>query len=212
MKPTICFLAILCPILSIAQPKPLQPGDMIPHQILQIIYTATDQQTSQSGSTQQQSAHSQISQSANQLFILDFWATWCGSCAKKFPLLDSLQQHFGNQLNIVLVNGRKTKDDTAKINTFMGRLQKAGQPANRFRMIINDTILDKYFPHTALPHYVWIYNNRYRAATNAQELTIANINAVLQGALPPMEQKNDSLRRQQLLQKGRTKKSIPSTN
>lgn len=212
MKPTICFLAILCPILSIAQPKPLQPGDTIPQQILQIIYTATDQQTSQSGSTQEPSANSHISQLAHQLFILDFWATWCGSCAKKFPLLDSLQQHFGNKLNIVLVNSRKTKDDTAKINAFRTRWQKAGQPAYQFKMMSNDTILDKLFPHTALPHYVWIYNNRYIAATNAQELTIANIKAVLQGALPDMEQKNDSLRRQQLLQKGRNKKSIPSTN
>lgn len=179
MKPTICFLAILCPILSIAQPKPLQPGDTLPEKVL----SAVEEQAS--------------------LTILDFWATWCGSCAKKLPLLDSLQQQVGNKLNIVLVNSRKTKDDTAKINAFMARWQKTGQPAYQFKMISNDTILDKLFPHTALPHYVWIYNNRYIAATNAQELTIANIKAVLQGAVPVMEQKNDSLRRRQLLMKNK---------
>lgn len=184
MKPTICILAILCPVLSIAQPKPLQLGDTLPA-------SAT---------------HHLESGKQGSLAILDFWATWCGSCAKKLPLLDSLQQHFGNQLNIVLVNSRKTKDDTTKITAFMSRWQKAGQPQYRFKMIINDTILDKLFPHTALPHYCWIYNNRFIAATNAQELTKENINAVLQGTIPVMEQKNDSLRRQQLLQKGRNKK------
>lgn len=206
MKLTICILAILCPILSIAQLKPLQPGDTLPPSSIQ--YLASGIQYSLSLIKYPESSI----QYPASLTILDFWATWCGSCSKKFPLLDSLQQQFGNRLNIVLVNSRKTRDDTIKINAFMVRLQKAGQPEYRFKMIINDTILDKHFPHTSLPHYIWIYKNRYVAATNAQELTVAKINAVLQGALPVMEQKNDSLRRQQLLQKGRNKKSIPSTN
>jgi hypothetical protein len=117
----------------------------------------------------------------NRLLLLDFWATWCTSCYKKFPLLDSLQQQFGNRLAIRLVSSRGTTDDTAKIAAFFARRKKPGGRPYRLASIVSDTTLLQYFPHRYIPWCVWICNNRVLAITRASAVTARRISDLLAG-------------------------------
>ena len=46
----------------------------------------------------------------NKLVILDFWNTHCSSCIAAFPKMEELQRHFGNKIQIILVNPIETED------------------------------------------------------------------------------------------------------
>ena len=162
MKLTICFLALLCSLHSNSQPKQLQPGDTLPAQIL---------------------SNSHIRTFTNQLIILDFWATWCGSCIKSFPKVDSLQQQFKEQLQFILVSSIPTGDNKTKVDAFFEkRKQKNGNPWC-FTQITDDTLLVSLFPFKSLPRYIWIKQGRLLANTSWRQLTIANINEAI--TLPP---------------------------
>ena len=49
-----------------------------------------------------------------RVVVLDFWATWCGPCAKVMPKLDKLQKKYGERGLVVLgVNSFETGDPVA---------------------------------------------------------------------------------------------------
>jgi len=107
----------------------------------------------------------QLAAYRNKLLILDFWASWCGSCLKKFPLADSLQKAYGDQIAIVLVNAGNTRDTKEKIIPVIQRY-KLPLPT-----IYLDSTLTKQFPHAVIPHYIWIEQGQYRAATGTEFFT-----------------------------------------
>lgn len=39
-----------------------------------------------------------------KVHLLDFWASWCGPCIEKFPLLKTIEQELGGRFNVVAVN------------------------------------------------------------------------------------------------------------
>ena len=41
--------------------------------------------------------------------LVDFWASWCGYCTKLIPILEELEQDFGETLKIVKVNVDQNK-------------------------------------------------------------------------------------------------------
>ncbi|WPU97841.1 TlpA disulfide reductase family protein [Mucilaginibacter sp. cycad4] len=127
-----------------------------------------------------------------KLLILDFWATWCSSCLKHFPLADSLQNEFKDLIQILLVNAQNTRDTKEKILTTLQRFNKPGKPTFSLPCAINDTLLEKLFPHFSLPHYVWIdQNGIVRSITSADELTRDHIIRFLNGGKAPVYQKSD---------------------
>lgn len=105
----------------------------------------------------------------DKLLILDFWATWCGSCIKKFPLSDSLQQVYSKRLNIILVNTKSTKDNQEGIAKIL-------QGYNyRLPSVLNDTTLTQIFPHRIIPQYVWIESGELRSITGSELMTEQSI-------------------------------------
>jgi thiol-disulfide isomerase/thioredoxin len=57
----------------------------------------------------------------DQVFVVEFWATWCGPCLKSMPHIASLQSEYGDKVIFIGV----TAEDDATVTEFMGNL--AGQ-------------------------------------------------------------------------------------
>ena len=57
----------------------------------------------------------------DKVFVVEFWATWCGPCLKSMPHIASLQSEYGDKVTFIGI----TAEDDATVTAFMGNL--AGQ-------------------------------------------------------------------------------------
>lgn len=172
----VSVLAVLC-LYAAAQEKPLAIGDAVPD----ITFTNLVNYPTQTA---------RLSDFKGKLVILDFWATWCGSCIAAFPKLQKLQEGFKNDLQVLMVATHQSGDDAEKINSILTRLKKNNK-AVKLPVTIND-IAPKLFPHTGLPHYVWIgKEGRVLAVTRTEEVTLQNISAAISGKPLNVAQKKD---------------------
>ena len=108
-----------------------------------------------------------------KLVIFDLWNVWCSACVRLMPSLDSLQKKFGDKIKIILVTENK-KNDVTKL-FIKTKMKIPGLP-----IMTNDTILNKLFPHSTVPHQIWIdKNGDVKFITDAYNATSDNIQAVL---------------------------------
>ncbi|MGY0039306.1 TlpA family protein disulfide reductase [Pedobacter sp. NJ-S-72] len=149
--------------------RPLKIGDTIPEAVWNMPLQVVNHPEGKKTIT--------LNDYRGELIILDFWATWCSSCIKKFPTLYSLQKENQQHLKVIPVNCKSTKDDKEKVNRFLTQRKIA----YNFTSIVEDTILRNLFPHTAIPHYSWIKNNKVIAITDADGITKENVEGVLRG-------------------------------
>lgn len=109
----------------------------------------------------------------NKLIVIDFWASWCGSCLKKFPLLEKMQEKYPADLKVLLVNSVGTGDTAASLIAKAGpdgALAGVGLP-----FVVEDELFLKAFPHRAIPHYVWIIGGEVEGITSSDFLTEENV-------------------------------------
>lgn len=113
-----------------------------------------------------------------KLLIIDFWASWCGSCIKRFPELESIEKAFPGKVKVLLVNSVGTGDSAESL---IARFKSGSGTftATKLAVIAADSVFLKAFPHKALPHYVWIADGSVRAVTTAELLTVENIGLLL---------------------------------
>lgn len=120
-----------------------------------------------------------LSSDRGKLIILDFWATLCGSCIKRFPKLEEIEQAFPGKVKVLLVNSVGTGDTQesliSRFKSGSGTFTSTG-----LSVIAGDTVFLKAFPHKALPHYVWIADGDVRAITTAELLTVENVGLILE--------------------------------
>lgn len=181
MKMFYCLLLLICPLRNCAQPPvPLSVGDKVPDiifkEILNAPYTGTG-----------------LASSTDKLLLLDFWATWCASCVREFPKLDTLQLAFKDRLTILLVNEPNSGDDIKKVNAFFEKKTNPGGKKFALPVIFSSEQLTKWFPHLTIPHTVWIYRNKVIAITGAAEVNAANIQSVLENKVIAFEIKEDQM-------------------
>ena len=171
MKLIYCLLLLLCPYLSMGQ-SPIRPGDKVP----EIAFTRL---------LNSKANTIKLSQLKGKLVILDFWATWCSNCIKKFNLLDSLQQQHAGKLQVILVSNQKGRDTKEKIEAYLNNHVNAAGKKYGLPAVYDDSIASKYFPHSSLPYYVWIDpDGKCLALTGSEELTAENIQTTLAGGKP----------------------------
>ena len=163
---------MLLPLLSMAQPRPIKPltvGDTVPDIVFNHVINYKKDEI-------------KLSDFKGKLVILDFWASWCGSCIQGFPKLDSLQNKFGNKIQILLINPKKSRDDLAKINRVINRMNSLPGKPFQLPIIVNDTLASSYFKFTAIPHYVWIDGKGIvRAITSRKYVTSDVASALING-------------------------------
>jgi len=120
--------------------------------------------------------------------ILDFWETYCMACIAAMPYFDSLNREFNGDLEIVLV----TKSNAPQIQKFLNRSPMAKN--TNFKFIIQDSLLNGYFPHLIIPHEVWIDpQGTVRAITGQDEVNAQNIRDVMNSSNSKMRQKKENM-------------------
>lgn len=151
--------------------KPLEIGDTIPEYIWQLPLQVVNHPAGKDTITLKDYRD-------KKLIILDFWATWCTSCIKAFPKLDTLQKDIGQkEMQIVLVNSKSTRDNS--ISTKQLFRNKPYLPD--LLSVTEDTVFKELFPHRSIPHYVWLRDGRLLATTKAEDLTCENIQKAMAG-------------------------------
>lgn len=134
---TITALLLYTGNICNAQVKPLIVGDRVPDITIHNVINYPTTQV-------------RLSDFKGKLLILDFWATWCLPCISMIPVCDSLQRTFEDELCILPVAAQDKKTVTA----FIQNMRQARNIS--FPSVTGDTLLKKMFPHTEIPHYVWI--------------------------------------------------------
>ncbi len=173
------LLALVCSGSSLLAQKPLSIGDTVPDiEFGQLLHHS--------------SPTARLSDFKGKLVILDFWATWCTSCLHTLPKMDSLQSAFGDQVKILLVNSKSTRDDLLKVQAFFTKYKARTGKELCLTTVVNDTLTDKLFPHRLIPHYVWIgKSGRVIATTSSENVNATSIRDVLDGVPPSFTLKKD---------------------
>jgi thiol-disulfide isomerase/thioredoxin len=169
MRLRMTIWALLCSATSLLAQNRLSIGDSVPD--IQLNKLVNNPASSLN-----------LSDARGRVVIIGFWATWCTSCLRSFTKLDSLQIAFKDKLQIILVNTRSTGDNRLKVQAFFDRWEKRTGKKLSLPTLVDDTTLDKIFPHQLIPHYVWIGKDGKLLATSSSDaITSENIRAAWRG-------------------------------
>jgi len=116
--------------------------------------------------------------------VIDFWATWCGSCLPGLQKLSDLKQELGNDLHVMALS----YESEERIQRF-----KKQRPYNL--LFVRDTAetLRDYFPHRMIPHSILIGpDGRVLAITNGDQIDRPVIERALRGAPIILPHKQDN--------------------
>lgn len=131
--------------------------------------------------------NAKISEFKNQLLILDFFDTFCGSCIDALPKLDSLQKQFGKKIKILPVSYQSEN----VMKTFFSQNKFLIGRKVELPCIVEDRILGSYFKHKLISHEVWIDKGIVKAITGTDYVIAKNIQDVLDGRNINWPVKND---------------------
>lgn len=97
-----------------------------------------------------------------KLLILDFWSTSCASCLFHQKEIDSFKSAHKNDMNVIMVNPVKTKDNIDRIKIFYQNHYAVKNGIEKhFESIILDDYLHRIFQFSGYPHYIWINKDGY---------------------------------------------------
>lgn len=121
--------------------------------------------------------------------ILDFWAIYCSPCTAELPRYTALQQQFKDSILILPVNELSGGEKENTVVQFFAKRKDINLPS-----VVEDETLGRLFPHTIIPHEIWIDNaGVVIAITKNEAITESNIRSFIQGKPLTFNQKNDQL-------------------
>jgi thiol-disulfide isomerase/thioredoxin len=86
------------------------------------------------------------------LLIIDFWATWCVPCIQEMRFLDALKTENPKTLNVLMVTSEKRQ----LVDKFFNKPNQLDPKLSPLYFTVKDTVLKQLFPHTTVPHNIWI--------------------------------------------------------
>lgn len=181
MKLKYCLLVLLWPVINVyAQSPPhihpLRVGDTLPDIIFCDVYNHPVSKI-------------QLSDLKGKLVILDFWGKYCAPCILALPKLDSLQQAFKNQVQVITISDFSNQHE---LRTTLGRFKRTKHL--KLPVLLANELLSQYFPHLLVSHVVWIDGNGVvKAITGSDYVTKDNIQTMLSGTAVNWPVKNDLL-------------------
>jgi uncharacterized protein (TIGR03435 family) len=126
-----------------------------------------------------------IADFAGKAVIIDFWATWCGSCIEGFPMLDSLQKTFSKDLKIITV----TSDNEARIIKFLTKFK-----TNLSIALDTTDEFGKIFPHRSIPHTLLIDKKGViKAVTTSANINKETVQKLINGDALGIDEKKDNM-------------------
>jgi len=175
----ILFILLICcgsGIVTIAQNSQLHIGDTIPDILLGKIVNNRG-----IGKT--------FKDLRGKPLILDFWAIFCSPCTAELPRYTALQQQFKDSMLILPVNELSGGEQENAVLKFFATRKDINLPS-----IVEDETLGKLFPHTIIPHEIWIdATGVVRAITKNEDINESNIRRFIKGEPVAFNQKNDVL-------------------
>jgi len=115
----------------------------------------------------------------NQLLIIDFWSTGCGTCVESLPKMEALERQFEGSLKILPV----TMEKKEHIITFLKNNKYTRNLKGPF--VVEDKFFHNLFKHKYIPHEIWIYKGKIVGITSLDYVDVENIIKVLKSK--PME-------------------------
>lgn len=117
-----------------------------------------------------------LSEYKGKVMILVFWNTGCTSNYNILPELADLQRKFKNSLKIILIS----EDETDKVKAFFTKrksLAELGLP-----MVVRDVRFSEMFPHSAIPHVIFIgKDGKVKASNDPSYVTLENLQLLVLG-------------------------------
>lgn len=163
-------MGLLLPLLNYSQSgtaKPiisaLAPGALVPRNMI-------------SSLLKQQLSGNKVQSVEGKAIILDFFSVYCGTCIKKLPEMNALQEQYRERLQILVV----TQDDPATLQKFTPRFSLLRDNELPVVRATNDIL--KAFPYASIPHLVLLDSTgRITAITNALAITPTNMDNWMKG-------------------------------
>jgi thiol-disulfide isomerase/thioredoxin len=126
-----------------------------------------------------------LSQLKGKIILVDFWATWCGSCLEAMPHLKALQAKYPKTLQIIAVT-----DETEK----RAGLYLKTKPANFWFAVDTGRNAANIFPHQLIPHSILIGSDGQLIATTSPEaITDQVMDSLLSKQKLHLPEKKDNL-------------------
>lgn len=127
-----------------------------------------------------------LSDFKGKIVILEFWATWCGSCIVSFPHLEELQEEFKDDLQVLTI----TYETEERIKRFLKKSELS-------LPIVIDTsrIIGKQFPHRTIPHTVLLNREGIiKVVSSPKEINTETIRKILAGEQVDIKEKRDRMK------------------
>lgn len=164
------LLLILLASYTLSGYAQIKTGEPVPDFYLPVVLNAPVKTTS-------------LQQLKGKVVLIDFWATWCGSCLTAMPHLSQLQQKYKGKLQVLAV----TDESVSRTRQFL-----TARPSTLWFGIDTGRTLSVYFPHRLIPHTVLISpSGKLIANTSPEMVTGAVIDSVLQGQTVHLPAKKD---------------------
>lgn len=126
-----------------------------------------------------------LQQLKGKIILLEFWATWCGSCLVAMPHLKSLQAKYSKSLQVITLTNESAERTALYIKS---------RPANFWFSVDIGAQFANIFPHQLIPHTILIdTDGKLIASTNPEAVTEKVIDSLLQKKQVHLPEKTDNL-------------------